>query len=92
MKSRIVIIAVVVVVVAVTGLYLCFGKSPVERIVHKVLSGHYPSGSQTELTPELRAFVDWYEPMVADAPEEVIGVMKRFDPRYRTSRGSGTES
>ena len=87
MKSRIVIAAVVVVVVAGTGLYLCFGKSPVERIVHKVLSGRYPSGTQTELTPELRAFVDWYQPMVSDAPEEVIEVMKRFDPRYRTSRG-----
>ena len=88
MKSRIVIIAVAVIVAAGAGLCFSFRQSPViEKIVFQVLDGNYSSGAQTELTPELRAFVDWYEPMVSDAPEEVIEVMKRFDPKYRTSRG-----
>ncbi len=88
MKPRILIIAVAVIIAAGAGLYFSFRQSPViEKIVFQVLDGNYSNGAKAELTPELRAFVDWYEPMVSDAPEAVIEVMKRFDPRYRTSRG-----
>ena len=88
MKPRIVIIAVAVIIATGAGLYFSFRQSPViEKIVFQVLDSNYSNGAKAALTPELRAFVDWYEPMVSDAPEAVIEVMKRFDPKYRTSRG-----
>ena len=31
--------------------------------------------------------MDWYEPMVKDAPEQVLEVMKRFDPKHRRTHG-----
>ena len=85
MKLKIAIIAVAVVAVAVAGLYFSFRQSPIKKIVYQVLAGNYPIEKKAELTPELRAFVDWYEPMVKDASEQVLEVMKRFDPKYRSS-------
>ena len=87
MKLQIASIAVAVVAVAVAGLYFSFRQSPIEKIVYQVLAGNYPIEKKVELTPELRAFVDWYEPMVKDAPEQVLEVMKRFDPKHRRMRG-----
>ena len=83
MKLRIAIIAVTVFVAAGVGLYFYLREDPVEVLVYAALEGRGSEEADTELTPELRAFVDWYEPMVADALPEVVDIMKRFDPKYR---------
>lgn len=88
MKLQIAILAVLaLVVVVIAGLYFSFTQSSIEKIASQVLAGNYPREKKAELTPELKAFVDWYEPMVKDTPEDVLQVMKRFDPKYRSSSG-----
>ena len=84
MRLRIVIIALIIFVAAGgAGLYFYLRQDPVAVVVSTVLAGGNPEEADTELTPELRAFVDWYEPMVSDAPPEVVDIMKWFDPKYR---------
>lgn len=85
MKIRIVMITVTVFVAA--GLYFYFRQSSSEKVAHEVLAGNYPSEKKVELTPELRAFVGWYEPMVKDASKEVSDIMRRFDPKFRSRSG-----
>ena len=88
MKLQIAILAVLaLVVVVIAGLYFSFTQSSIKKIASQVLAGNYPREKKAELTPELKAFVDWYEPMVKDTPEDVLQVMKRFDPKYRSSSG-----
>ena len=88
MKLKIAILAVLaLVVVVIAGLYFSFTQSSIEKIASQALAGNYPREKKAELTPELKAFVDWYEPMVKDTPEDVLQVMKRFDPKYRSSSG-----
>ncbi len=65
------------------GLYLYLRQDPVAVVVSTVLAGGSPEEADTELTPELRVFLDWYRPMVSDAPPEVVDIMRRFDPKYR---------
>ena len=85
MKLRIAIIAVTVFVAAGgAGLYFYLRQVPVETLVYAALEGRSPEEADIELTPELRVFVDWYKPMVLDAPLEVVDIMKRFDPKYRS--------
>ena len=83
MKLIIAIFAVTIFVVAGAGVYFYIRQSPIEEIANEVLAGDRPVQANVELTPELRAFVDWYEPIVSDAPEQVIAIMKRFDAKYR---------
>ena len=85
MKIRIAMIAVVIFVAV--GLCFYFRQNPAEKVAHEVLEGNYPSKKKADLTPELRAFVDWYDPMVKDASKEVFDVMRRFDPKYRSRSG-----
>ena len=88
-RLRLIAIAIITAMLFLAcGLYFSFRQSPpIEKIVYQVLAGNSPSKAPAELTPELRAFMGWYEPMVSDAPEQVLEVMKRFDPKYRSSRG-----
>ena len=87
MKLRIAVIAVTVFVAAGVGLYFYLRQDLVEVLVYAALKGRGSEEADTELTPELRAFVDWYEPMVADALPEVVDIMKRFDAEYRSKQG-----
>ena len=86
MKLRIAIIAVTVFVAACSaGLYFYLKQNPVEAVVDTVLANRSPDEANIELTPELEAFVNWYEPMVSDAPKEVVDIMRRFDAKYRSN-------
>ena len=87
MKLRLVIIIVIAVLASVicVGLYLRQKPTPVERAVDAMLDGLTPITTSTD---ELAELVDWYQPMVVDAPPEVLGVMKQFDAQYRAMYGS----
>lgn len=88
MKLRIAIIAVTVSAAAsCAGLYFYLKQSPVEVIVDTVLEDRSLNEVNIQLTPELEVFVNWYEPMVADAPPEVVDIMRRFDAEYRSKQG-----
>ena len=82
MKSITAIIAVTVFFAVVCG-YFYLRPHPVEEVVNEVLASRSKNEVKTELTPELKEFVSWYQPMVSDATEEVAAVMKRFDAKYR---------
>lgn len=79
----IVIISVFVSAICV-GLYLRQTPTPVERAVDAMLDGKAPTVTSTD---ELTEFIDWYQPMVSDAPPKVLGVMKQFDAEYRAMYG-----
>ena len=82
MKLKILVIAVIILVAAAgAGLYSYVRQDPVEVIVYEVLEG---GSAKTENT-KIKAFVDWYKPMVSDAPKEVSDIMKRFDAEYRSN-------
>lgn len=85
MKLRIGIITVIMLMVC--GLYLSFKQSPGEKVAQEVLKGNYPSEKKVQLPPELKEFVDWYDPMVKNASPEVVAIMKRFDAKYRSRSG-----
>ena len=88
MALRIAVIGLIVFVAGSgAGLYFYLRQDPVALVVSTVLAGGSPEDADIELTPELRAFVDWYEPMVSDTPPAVVDIMKRFDPKYRSRRG-----
>ena len=84
MKLRIPIFALIAFVAGGgAGLFFYLRQDPVAVVVSTVLAGGSPEEAGIKLTPELRGFLDWYEPMVSDAPPEVVDIMKRFDPEYR---------
>ena len=88
MKLRIATVAATVFVTAgCAGLYFYLKPNPVEVIVDTVLKDRSLNEVNIELTPELEVFVNWYEPMVADAPPEVVDIMRRFDAEYRSKQG-----
>lgn len=81
MKLRIAMIAVTVLVAAGAGLYFYLRQDPVEVVVYEVLEGR---SAKTD-NIEIKAFVDWYKPMVSDASKEVFDIMRRFDAEYRSN-------
>lgn len=85
MKRRIGLITVIM--LTVCGLYLSFKQSPGEKVAREVLKGNYPTEKKVQLPPELKEFVDWYDPMVKNASPEVVAVMRRFDAKYRSRSG-----
>ena len=86
MKLRITIVAVTVIVAAgCAAVYFYLKQNPVAVVVDAVLKDRSLNDANIELTPELETFVNWYEPMVSDAPREVVDIMRRFDAKYRSN-------
>lgn len=64
-----------------TALYFfIINRDPIEVVVYTALDGKTPKESDT---PKIAEFIDWYLPMMSDAPPQVVNIMKRFDAKYR---------
>ena len=90
LKTKIVIVSVLIVCASCVLLLRINVKDPVEQVVQAVLDepptneDKVYQSSRKRASPELENFLSWYGPMVKDASPEVRAVMKKFDAHFRS--------